>query len=217
MFMCFSFCPLPLTLSLHTWEEPDSFSSASHQVLITDGIPVQAFFLEDEQFQLAQPSLVGQICSPLMTSVILRWTYCQHVHVCLVLGSPALDTALQRWLLQCWAEWKDHLPRSAGSSSQCSLGPLGCLCCRGLLLAHVQLAVCQWVLLCKAALSPSMSWCWGWLLPWCRALHLVLLNLVRFPSAHFSSLSRCVWMAEVLSAILYNLKVCWGGSVPSSR
>ena len=35
------------------------------------------------------------------------------VHVCLVLGSPELDPALQVWPHQCWAGGKDHLPRPA--------------------------------------------------------------------------------------------------------
>lgn len=91
MFMCFSFCPSSPTLSLRPLEEPDCFS-ASHQVFSIDVVfPPRFFFFEDKQFQ---PSLVGQICSPLMISVVLHWTYCQHVHACLVNGSPALDTAL---------------------------------------------------------------------------------------------------------------------------
>lgn len=58
------------------------------------GFCSELFLLQDKQFQLTQPSLMGQICSPLMISMILQWTDCQHVHACLVVGSPALDTAL---------------------------------------------------------------------------------------------------------------------------
>ena len=38
--------------------------------------------------------------------------------------------------------------------------------------------------------------------PKCSTLHLALLNLVRFSWAHFSSLSRSLWMASLLSNVL---------------
>jgi len=71
-----------------------------------------------------------------------------------VLGSWKQDPALWVWAHQCWAEGKVHLPWPAGkvlySAAQ---GPVGCLCCKGALLAHGQLGVHQdpQVLLCRAA------------------------------------------------------------------
>ena len=38
----------------------------------------------------------------------------QYVHICLVLGSPELNTVLQVWPHQCWVEGKAPLPRPAG-------------------------------------------------------------------------------------------------------
>lgn len=104
------------------------------------GFPSKLFLLEDKQFQLTQPSLMGQICSPLMISMILHWTHCQHVHACLVLGSPALDTALG-----CAGQ-------NGRTTSLHLLAALGCFCCRGLL--------CCWLMfsslsVCEAALSPK--------------------------------------------------------------
>lgn len=149
------------------------------------GFPSKLFLLEDKQFQLTQPSLMGQICSPLMISMILHWTHCQHVHACLVLGSPALDTALgcagqngrttSLHLLAALphAAW-DLLAASAAEACY-AVGSCSARCLSVRLLS-----------------PPGMSWDWGWLLPWCRALHFVLLNFMRFPSVHFSSLSSCL-------------------------
>ena len=41
----------------------------------------------------------------------------------------------------------------------------------------------------------------GLLLPKCNALHLALLNLIRFIWAHFSSLSRSLWMTFLPSSV----------------
>ncbi|KAK4810721.1 hypothetical protein QYF61_007695 [Mycteria americana] len=78
------------------------------------------------------------------------------------------------------------------------------LCGKGTLLAHVQLGVHQ-DLLCKAAFQlggpQHVYWCMGLFLPWCRTWHFPLLNCMRFLSAHFSSLSRSLWMAAQPSGI----------------
>lgn len=47
--------------------------------------------------------------------------------------------------------------------------------------------------------APSLSWCLGLLLSWCRTLHFHLWNIMRFLSAHFSSLSLSLWMAGQLT------------------
>ena len=76
----------------------------------------------------------------------------------------------------------------------------GLLGSQGTLLAHGQPVVHQdtQVPLRRAALQqgrPSLYWCLGLFLPRGRTLHLPLLNLIRFLSAHLSSLSRSRWMA----------------------
>lgn len=48
---------------------------------------------------------------------------------------------------------------------------------------------------------PSLSHCVGLCQPSCRALHLPLLNFMRSPRAHFSSLTRSVWVAALPSSV----------------
>jgi len=43
--------------------------------------------------------------------------------------------------------------------------------------------------------APSINQCRGLFLPRYRTLHVSLLNFIRLLSAHFSSLSRSLWMA----------------------
>ena len=75
----------------------------------------------------------------------------------LVLGSPALDTALQMGLPQCSLEGKDHLSRPAGEPLlNGAQGAVGLLCHTATLLAHGQLVALQGplVLLSKPAFQP---------------------------------------------------------------
>ncbi|KAK4818676.1 hypothetical protein QYF61_017421 [Mycteria americana] len=70
-------------------------------------------------------------------------------------------------------------------------GTVGLLGCERTLSAHIQLSVHQYTKSFSAGLllitsSPSL----------CRTLHLALLNLMRFTQAHFSSLSRSLWMTS---------------------
>jgi len=127
----------------------------------------------------------------------LHWTLC-YVHLSLLLGSPKLDTALQVWHHQCGAEGKDHYSQAAGNTpARAAQDTISLICSKDILVAYVQLGVCQ-VLFCKAALQvvdPSVYWCMGLLLLRCRTWYFPLWNLMRFLSAHFSSLSRSLWMA----------------------
>ncbi|KAK4828308.1 hypothetical protein QYF61_025320 [Mycteria americana] len=75
----------------------------------------------------------------------------QYVHVSLVLGSSALDTVFQG---------KVHLPQPAGNTPpDAAQDTISLLCCKGTLLAHVQLGVHQdpQVLFCEAAFKLSGS------------------------------------------------------------
>ena len=56
----------------------------------------------------------------------------QYVNVCLVLGSPALNTALQMWPHQCLAEGNDHFPAPVGDAlPNLSQDTTGLLCPTG--------------------------------------------------------------------------------------
>jgi len=100
--LCFSLCPLPLVLSLGTTEKYLSLSSlhSPFRYLCTL-IRSSLRLLQAEQSQLPQPFIMGEmlqslnhLCGPLLDSL-------QHVHVCLVLRNPELDTELQAWPHQC--------------------------------------------------------------------------------------------------------------------
>ncbi|KAK4827388.1 hypothetical protein QYF61_017793 [Mycteria americana] len=121
----------------------------------------------------------------------------QQLHVLLVLMTPELDAVLQVRSHQSGVEGQNHLPRSAGHASfdaaQDTVGLLGCECT---LLAHVRFSSISTPKSFSAGLlsitsSPSL----------CRTLHLALLNLTRFTQAHFSSLSRSLWMTPCPSGM----------------
>jgi len=117
----------------------------------------------------------------------------QYVHISLILESPVMDKVLQVGSHKSRVEGKDHLPQPAGNTfSSAAQDTICLLCCKGTLLAHIQLGLhygpfppsCF-----PAGWSPSMYWCTGLFLPICMTLCFPLLNFMRFPLAHFSSLS----------------------------
>lgn len=54
---------------------------------------------------------------------------------------------------------------------------------------------------------PSLYLCLGFPQPRCRALHLTLLNLLRFSQTYLSSLPRDLWRASLPSTISMSLQV----------
>ena len=79
------------------------------------------------------------------------------VHVSPVLRTPHLHTVLQVRSHQHRLEGEDHLPSPVGHVSfDAAQDVVGLLVCKSTLLAHVLLAVHQYlqVLFCKAALNP---------------------------------------------------------------
>ena len=82
------------------------------------------------------------------------------VHVSPVLRTPHLHTVLQVRSHQHRLEGEDHLPSPVGHVSfDAAQDVVGLLVCKSTLLAHVLLAVHQYlqVLFCKAALNPFIS------------------------------------------------------------
>lgn len=97
-----------------------------------------AFLIQAEQSQLCLYSYDRCFCS-LIIFVALHWT-----HSSMSVSLWKLDPELLWWPHKCWAEGKDHLTQPAGNTptpnaAQDSMG----LCCKGMLLAHVQLCVHQ--------------------------------------------------------------------------
>lgn len=72
---------------------------------------------------------------------------------------------------------------------------------------------CVWPRSCSAKhlfsrVSACIYWCLGLLPPGCRTFHFPLLNFMMFPSAHFSSLPRSLWMATEPSGVSATLPIC---------
>lgn len=70
---------------------------------------------------------------------------------------------------------------------------------------------------------PNLSYCMVLCQPRCRALHLPLLNFMRSPPAHFSSLTRSIWVAALPSSVsatppnlVSPINLLRGHSIPSS-
>ena len=132
------------------------------------------------------------------------------------------------WPHQCWVEGKHHLPQPAGNTSpNAGLDTISFLCCKDTLLAPVHPGVLHVPTSFFTKLLSSWvatSWCLGLFFPRCRTLHISLLNFMKFLSAHFSSLSRSLWMAAQLCGVLVTCPSFVSSanlvrlhSVPSSR
>lgn len=109
-----------------------------------------------KQFHLSQPL---SICQVLQTRNCLCGSllnYLPYVHVSYNEESSA-GPGMPDVSLQCWVDGKDHFlhPTDEGSP-RAALDAVGCLCCRCLLLAHVQFGVHKDPkgLFCKAAFQP---------------------------------------------------------------
>ncbi|KAK4824005.1 hypothetical protein QYF61_009219 [Mycteria americana] len=128
----------------------------------------------------------------------------QQVHVFPVLRSPELDAVLQVGSHQSRVEGQNPLPQPAGHAAfDAAQDTVGLVGCERTLLAHVQLFIHQYpqVLLHRAALNPFIPqpvWIPGAAL---TQVHLAFLKLMRFTQAHFSSLSRSLWMASHPSGV----------------
>ncbi|KAK4823325.1 LOW QUALITY PROTEIN: hypothetical protein QYF61_000927 [Mycteria americana] len=130
----------------------------------------------------------------------------QQLHVLLVLRAPELDTVLQVRSHQSRAEAQNHLPRPAGHTSfDAAQDTVGLLGCERTLRTHVQLFIHQYpqVLFRRAALNhiipqPVLK---PRITPTQVTLHLASLNLMRFTQAHFSSLSKSLWMTSHPSGV----------------
>ncbi|KAK4826403.1 hypothetical protein QYF61_008690 [Mycteria americana] len=152
---------------------------------------------EDDNLQI----ILKERCSiPLIIFMALLWTRSQQVHAFPVLRTPELDAVLQVGSHQRRVQGQNHLPRPAGHTSfDAAQDTVGLLGCEYTLPAHVQLFIHPYP---KATLKPFIPQpvlIPGVVLTHGRTLHMALLNLMRFTWAHFSSLSRSLWMASCAS------------------
>lgn len=120
---------------------------------------------------------------------------------------------------QGWVEGKTHHPWSAGNTPpNAAVGLLatGHLCCKGTSLPHGQLvhqdAQDLFLQNCSPVFGPTAyTGVWSFP-PSCRTFHFPLLNSIRFPVFHFSSLWRSLWIA----AQPYCLSTIPPGFLPSA-
>lgn len=94
-FLYFSLCLLPLVLSLGTSENTLSPSSFLLSQLVIHRGDSELPLLQAEQSQLSQVFLSCQILHFLTHLQCPSLDLLECVHVCVVLGSPPLDTAIQ--------------------------------------------------------------------------------------------------------------------------
>lgn len=135
----------------------------------------------------------------------------QQVQVFAVLRASKMGAALQVGSHQIRVEGKNHLPRPAGHSccaaAQDTFGFLSCKC---------------WIVPSFSSTSTPMSFSTELLsissfprlslgntryqgFPWPCILHFTLLNLMRFPWTHFSSLYKSLWMASLPYSLVSSL------------
>ena len=127
----------------------------------------------------------------------------QQVHVLLVLRAPELDAELQLRSPQSRAEGQNHLPCPAGHASfDVAQDTVSLLDGKGTLLPHVQPFIHQYpqVILGRAALSsfflrPGLIL--GVAPTQVQGLFLGLVKPYMFTQAHFSSLSKSLWMVSL--------------------
>lgn len=96
------------------------------------------------------------------------------------------------WCHPCCLDGKDHLPSPAGNAlPNAAQDVVGCLCCEGMLPAQIIFFFLRsfFAKLLSTQLFPSPSWDQQ-SSPGKRTFHFFFLNFMRFPSAHFSSLSK---------------------------
>ena len=130
---------------------------------------------------------LSHLCGPLLGSL-------QYVHVRLVLGSPEQDPALRMGLIS--AEQRGRITSLDLLAILLLMQPkmlLAAFCCKGVLLAHVNLvstASSSAKLLSSQAVR-SLYWCMALFLPRGRTWHFPL-SFVRFLLACFLSLLRSV-------------------------
>lgn len=108
-FLCFSFCPLPLVLSLSTAEKSLVLSSflPSRSIYISAQDSPEPSCLQDEEFQLSQSPLVSEMLQSLNYLCGPSLDYHQYVHVSP--GKPSSGPNSRGVSHQVQAEQKDHL------------------------------------------------------------------------------------------------------------
>lgn len=188
-FLCFSLCPLSLStpekrftpFSLHF---PFCFFAYFDKILknllfTRLNSPSSLSLLECEMLQS-----LNHLCGPLLDSL-------HYVHPSFLLGRQKLDTAVQAWPHLCWADRRNHHSWPAGNTSAQAAQELVLTHSKGIF-GWSSMFNCQ-VLSCKAAFQHVLVYV---VIPsQVQDLVLSVVNLMRFLSAHFTSLPKSYRMA----------------------
>lgn len=156
--ICCTSAKMPFVMSLSTMnlDQSSLFSSPAYtpsQVFIHTekiswpSLPLLSLLFSGLNDHRSQSFLVSGACSPLMMIMGLLCTWSSKACACLVLGSPALDTALQARSHQCWVENNNHLNKPIGTAfPNAAQEFIVCLCSMGILLAQIIPAgfICNW-------------------------------------------------------------------------
>ena len=147
----------------------------------------------------------------------------QYLHISFVLGSPEMNTVLQVWPHQFWAEGKDHLLITFPLMQ--SRIPFACfearVCCWPMvLLLSTRTPWSFSAKLLSSWVTLSKYWCMELFLPRCRTLKFSLLHFIRFLPAHFSNMLRPTgWhqnplVYQPLLPVLCRQQTCWECTLP---
>lgn len=209
-FPCWDLCPLPL---VPLWEESGSTSSTPFHEEVIDITTVwpllTIIFLKPERIQFSQLHLPVMSCTPWsvwclqqpyfgMSLAFLKWDRAPGV-------VSQLSNRGEESLFCSWTQvLQGHV---VVSHSPCPAGPRA-----------------PFLQSCSTQPVPTRSYCPGFCQSGCRASHLPLLNFIKSPTAHFSSLTRSIWVAALPSSestappnLVSPTNLLRGHSVPSSR
>lgn len=176
---------MPFVLSLITMQSLYFASSCNLHLYTLVRFPRKAFFSKFQELASSQPLLVWQMLQSLIHLCGFLQYLVRYVHICIILRSQRLDTALQM-------NREDRslpgnvLPNTAQDSAGLLATRVHCWFIFSLVTIRHSL-----VFFCKAVhpwLAPSVRSCLGLLLPEPSTLHCPLLHCTRLLSAHFSSL-----------------------------
>lgn len=165
-----------------------------------DNIPPRHLFLRLNS-PTSQPFFTGEMIQSLNHLHGALLDNFQHLHVCLVLKSSELDTAVQVWPHQCWIEGKDHLPRPVGNTlPNEAQDTVSLLCINDTLLTHVQLGAHQGlqVVFCKTAFQlggHQQMLVPGVVPPQEQDFAFLLVECHEVPVSPFCNLLRSLWLA----------------------
>jgi len=164
----------------------------------------ESFLPQAEQSQVPQAVFIGEVLQPSDHLCGSPLDLLQQLLILPVLEAPGLDAVLPMEPHKGRVERDNHLPFPAGRPSadaaQDTTGIAHCWLVSSFSFIRTPTSFLAGLL--SRSSSLGLYSYLGLPQPKYNALHLALLNLIRFLWAHFSCLSRFLWMASLLSIVL---------------